>query len=242
MAARQTNCESSHDLAIHAKSEHDLALISEGIRVLSVATSFDEIKSLRDKAEAVRVFARAANLNLEFQNRAAELKLRAERKAGEVLQKMKLRGGDRKSNSHRDSLKLIDLGITATQSLRWQRESLVPEDEFCRYIASARAEGREITAAGLLTIAAKTRTSGRSVPRKRVAQPNAAVTAATIGEHDTSEIVTELQEHHRLLTDVLQPICKGCSVVDPHIHRVVRYLLMEIGRLLDDLSKCRQCS
>ena len=55
-----------------------------------------------------------------------EIKLRAERRAGELLRVMERQkqGGDRKSNSHDDSLispSLSDLGITWSQSSRWQK-------------------------------------------------------------------------------------------------------------------------
>ena len=204
----------SRGLAVHAHGEDGLALLAEGMRVLSVATSFEDIKHLRDKAEAVRVFARAANLNLDFQNRAAELKLRAERKAGEVLQKLKLRGGDRKSNSHHDSLKLSDLGITAAQSLRWQRESRIPEEEFCRYIAAARAAGREITAAGLLKLATERQPSRRAARRNTAAPADAHNSGPKVSGRIAADIVTELREHHRLLTEVLQPVCDNTSPLD----------------------------
>jgi hypothetical protein len=42
------------------------------------------IRGIRDKAEAARHYARSAALDLEFQNFATELKLRAERKAGQL--------------------------------------------------------------------------------------------------------------------------------------------------------------
>jgi hypothetical protein len=47
--------------------------------------SLEDIKGIRDKAEVLRQYAAQAGAGLEAQNKCAEIKLRAERKAGEVL-------------------------------------------------------------------------------------------------------------------------------------------------------------
>src|SRR5262245_41889257 len=102
---------------------HELALLDHAGQALAEAQSFDEIKDIRDKAEAVRKYAQSASLGLDVQNRAAEVKLRAERQAGKLLSEITLRGGDRRSKNHRERLKLDDLGITRNQSTRWQTEA-----------------------------------------------------------------------------------------------------------------------
>ena len=52
---------------------------------LTEAKSLVEVKDIRDKAEAMRSYARQAQ-DPEMQVWAAEIKLRAERKAGEMLE------------------------------------------------------------------------------------------------------------------------------------------------------------
>ncbi len=47
--------------------------------------SLEDIKGIRDKAEVLRQYAAQAGAGLEAQNKCAEIKLRTERKAGEVL-------------------------------------------------------------------------------------------------------------------------------------------------------------
>src|ERR1700704_2275498 len=123
----------------------ELVVLDQASRMLDEAKSLEEIKSIRDKAEAARNYVKAAKLGLELQNCAAEVKLRAERKAGGLLRSLKLRGGDRKSKGHAASLKLADLGISRDQSKRWQHIASVPDAEFTRYLTSKGDQGREIT-------------------------------------------------------------------------------------------------
>jgi hypothetical protein len=66
---------------------------------------------------------------------AAEIRLRAERKAGQVLILMAVkgerdagRGGDRKSPTHDEPVILADLGVERNQATRWQEIARVPEE------------------------------------------------------------------------------------------------------------------
>ena len=62
--------------------------LSTARQALIEARSLDDILQIRDIAEAARTYARAAKLGLDSQNEAAEIKLRAERKAGEILKQL----------------------------------------------------------------------------------------------------------------------------------------------------------
>ena len=62
---------------------------------LQKAKSVDEVKRVRDQAEAIRLYVRQQNMGLEMQNNAAEIKLRAERRAGEMLEESLAHKGGR---------------------------------------------------------------------------------------------------------------------------------------------------
>src|SRR4051794_6836347 len=134
-------------------SSHELVLLDQAGQALTEARTLGEIKTIRDKAEAVRKYAQSASLGLDVQNRAAEVKLRAERQAGRLLSQLMLRGGDRRSKSHHGRLKLFDLGLTPNQSKRWQLQARIPEEVFRAHVTSTCNEGKELTSAGLMRLA-----------------------------------------------------------------------------------------
>ncbi len=61
----------------------ELARYDAMCRAIDEAYQIDEVKDIRDKALALEVYARQAK-NIEAERRACEIRLRAERKAGEL--------------------------------------------------------------------------------------------------------------------------------------------------------------
>ncbi|MEO1997359.1 MAG: hypothetical protein ABGZ17_19045, partial [Planctomycetaceae bacterium] len=133
----------------------ELIALDRAATMLTSAESFDDIKSIRNVAKAAQVYVKAARHGLEAQNRAAYIRIQAERIAGKWLADLKLRGGDRKSKSkgHPAPLKLEDLRITRDESKRWQRQATVSEAVFQRYVATSNQIGREISSAGMIRFA-----------------------------------------------------------------------------------------
>ncbi len=211
----------------------DLAVINDPLHALESATTVSDIKLIRDKAEAVRKYAQNARLGLSVQNKAAELKLRAERKAGKALASMSLHGGDRRSKRHRERLKLADLGISQSQSRRWQMEASVPDTTFRRFVEAANKESVEITASGLLRIARalKTKTVEKHKgDAKRVPSPALS---------NCEELVEELLNHCHLFDSLISPIClssESVSLKDGE-RRMLGRLMREFTQLLTSLRR-----
>ena len=113
-------------------------------RALAAAKSVDEVKDIRDKAEAMRAYAKQAK-NKALEVDAAEIRMRAERRLGELIQAQKetvglqagARGrkgggtrGSRKEPQVKQQPTLKEAGIDKKLSSRAQRLAAVPEKQF----------------------------------------------------------------------------------------------------------------
>ncbi|OGC90205.1 MAG: hypothetical protein A2W25_15485 [candidate division Zixibacteria bacterium RBG_16_53_22] len=131
-----------------------LAKLTRASKMLAEAKTLDDVLKIKDLAQAAETYARAAKLGLEAQNNAAEVTLRAERKAGEMIRRMKERGEireGRKPKLSNDSIvSLDDLGISSYESSTYQRIEDLPDEEFESHIAETKASGRELTTSGTL--------------------------------------------------------------------------------------------
>jgi N6-adenosine-specific RNA methylase IME4 len=114
-------------------------------RALAEAHSVDEVKDIRDKAIAVQAYARQAK-NTTLITQATEIRMRAERRAGELLIEMAERNERASSKDTlargrelqpRETPKLADLGINKTQSSRWQRLAALDSESFEAKVVSA---------------------------------------------------------------------------------------------------------
>ena len=117
-------------------------------RAIAQAHRVDEVKTIRDKAVAMQAYARQAK-DTTLITQATEIRMRAERRAGELLIEMAARSerrsvhGDQKSGLQLATPILADLGINKTQSSRWQRLAALPTDSF-----EAKVEGASIRLCG----------------------------------------------------------------------------------------------
>jgi phage N-6-adenine-methyltransferase len=116
-------------------------------RALALAKSVDEAKGIRDKAEAIRAYARLAkNKNLEID--AAEIRIRAERRLGEMLaegEKAKPRAGPGRGKvgsparpTFSSVPTLSEVGISKDLSSRAQKLAAVPKSTFAEKITEWR--------------------------------------------------------------------------------------------------------
>ena len=149
-------------------------------RALAAAHRVDEVKAIRDKAEAVRVYAKQAG-DFELQNQAAEIRIRAERRAGELLVDMQT-SGERQAKERGRPKKvsspttLPKLRITRDQSSKWQRLArMIDDTTFDKAVAQAKENDGELTTAGLLRAVREIVT-----PSDVVSEPDINVVAAEL--------------------------------------------------------------
>lgn len=150
----------------------ELALLSKAQRVLAEASTIDEVKDLRDKAAAVKAYAEKSRLGKNLVIQASAIRIRAERRLGQMLQETPLADSApgnqhaKASDTHSPAgLLLKDLGITKNESSRSQRIADLPDSAFERYLADCLDVQRVPTFAGLLR------------PQRADASPSAVVRA-----------------------------------------------------------------
>lgn len=115
-------------------------------RAIDACYQVDEVKIVRDKALAIELYAMQAK-NIEAERRACEIRLRAERKAGELLKSMPKSKGGRPENSEQPAPSSFaktkeEAGISDDQAKRWQKLADIPQEEF---EAALRGEGKPST-------------------------------------------------------------------------------------------------
>lgn len=113
------------------------SLLQKAKFALAKANTLPEILEIRNQSETIRQHIKRIGESLELQNTAAEIKLRAERRAGETLAKTLKRGGDPKSHE----VTLLDLGVSKMQSSRWQAIASVPIQPFEEHPNDEEGEG-----------------------------------------------------------------------------------------------------
>jgi hypothetical protein len=147
-------------------------------KALAEACRIDEVKDIRDKAKAMQVYAQQAKDN-ELIERATDIKMRAERRAGELLAEMeKNKGGGEKGVGRRGNNavpienrinpapKLSDINITKKESMNWQKLAKMPEDKFEEKLAGIKQAVRAKTDG---TKHKKTKSKGSSVTSEQEA-------------------------------------------------------------------------
>lgn len=128
---------------------------------LAAAHRVDEVKNIRDKAEAMAAYARQAK-DTDLIQKATEIKVRAERRCGELLRATaangqratKTSGPPRHvSNDATHAATLAGMGLTRDESSRYQRLADMPAEHFEAAVETAKATAGEVTSAHMLRMA-----------------------------------------------------------------------------------------
>lgn len=209
---------------------------------LQAAHDVDEVKEIRDKAQAMAAYAKQAN-DTKLVELATEIKVRAERKAGEMLAELERHQGKRtdKTSGHDGpkSLKevLDENDIAPTTAKRWQKLAAVTDEQFEQAVTAAKEVAGEVTTAALLR-----RTSGHDGPKS--AKPaakgtkpsgDAAKLQARISELE--EQLAETKESLAEMTDLVQTLKAHESGEQVKEMQVLRLELRSCKRRRDELMR-----
>jgi hypothetical protein len=108
---------------------------------LAEANDVPAVKAVRDRAIALEAYAREAK-DSELMDHAVDVRLSAERRAGELLIEMAERGdrarGGEAGRRESPKITLDDLGLTKRQSSHWQKLAALDDEAFAERLAEAR--------------------------------------------------------------------------------------------------------
>jgi len=140
-----TRDEFSKQIAVLQIMEREIAQIG----------TISEAKEARDKAEALRAYAKSTGQLMVMQNQCAEMRLRLERRTGELLIEFGTKAGN--PNLRPETVRALekdvrDLGVSKDQASKWQRIARIPFEKFEEYLGSMRDSLKEITTAGALRL------------------------------------------------------------------------------------------
>jgi N6-adenosine-specific RNA methylase IME4 len=133
-----------------------LIKFNEAYQALMVAKSIDEVKDILDQAAALKAIYKQAGDCLEMQNACAEIIIRGKVRGADIADNMQANGqlnghgGDRKSSSQDANLNQPDVDWKEVH--RWRQIKAVPEEVRENFIAETKAQGKELTSAGVLKL------------------------------------------------------------------------------------------
>jgi hypothetical protein len=116
-------------------------------QALAACRNVDDIKDIRDKSEAMRLYAKQAN-DTELEQWAAEIKLRAQRAIGELSAALPTQNGGfgmvPTGGKHKAEV-LADAGISTSAANRYEKLAAIADAAIEAFIAKSKLEGKPVS-------------------------------------------------------------------------------------------------
>ena len=195
---------------------------------LAAVHSYDEVKDIMDQAERAAVYARQAN-DSDLIKYATEIRVRAQRRAGEMLAQTEKRDGGQamkaRSSASTEVIPptLCDMGITKDQSSNWQALASMSEEHFEATVEAAKDTAGEVTTAFMLREAKRAKPHGKPKTGKKADAIRQELKAAS--ERGTSMLCS----YARLLLDAIR--------ASEGLTKEERELLEQIQKATNELTK-----
>lgn len=230
----------SAQLADKSSSE----LVAWGKRAIEEAGSFEEIKSIRDKAGALRAYTRAIGAAAETVMAATEIKIRAERRMGQELNKLEKNPGA-KGNPGGQGSKLVrseertaqsptlsEIGVSKQRASEWQTLAKASPEQF-------EAAVENLKEAGELSSSAVSQVVKEAVGKGLTADEIAETVSKVSGKGQPS-LASRLYELDRLSILKFEP-AEVARSLHPAEHRgragVARNVAAWLGEFIDHLEQ-----
>lgn len=199
---------------------------------LAAVHSYDEVKDIMDQAERAAVYARQAN-DSDLIKYATEIRVRAQRRAGEMLAQTEKATGAMGVGSNQYEVRslastappatLADMGITKDQSSNWQALASMSEEHFEATVEAAKDTAGEVTTAFMLREAKRAKPHGKPKTGKKADAIRQELKAAS--ERGTSMLCS----YARLLLDAIR--------ASEGLTKEERELLEQIQKATNELTK-----
>jgi N6-adenosine-specific RNA methylase IME4 len=159
------------------------ALIAEAERALAGAKNFDEVKAIRDEMSGLQALAQKLGAD---SRKFSEIKLRAEIRLGEELAKIKKAKGAREPGTNRGTTRspaatasptLAAVGVSKTQSSRWQQAAAITAQAREAYYR----EATEISTSGCLRLGQQQFKAARRAEREQELAERTKAAARALG-------------------------------------------------------------
>lgn len=129
-----------------------LAKYDQARQALAACRNVDEIKDIRDKSEAMRLYAKQAQ-DTELEQWAAEIKFRAQRAIGELSATLPTQKGGfgivPTGGKHKAEV-LQDAGISTSTANRYEKLAAIPEPVIEEIIAKSKEAGKPVSAKAVM--------------------------------------------------------------------------------------------
>lgn len=148
-----------HQIKTPPSGPYALVKYDAACLAIKAASEIDEVQDFISKAAAMREYGRQVK-NIELQNRAALIRIRAQYRLGELLKETPRNDGYHRDTSEasRSPKTLKEMGISLKQSSVCQHLATSPEEKINKALAAIATTAREITTAAVLrTVQPKTR-------------------------------------------------------------------------------------
>lgn len=121
------------------------AAIGRAVAALAAMDEIEDVRQVVGQAEGWQHLFQRIGETQERQNACAELKLRAIRRAGEILSTLREPGAKMGQGRY-----VVPDGMNPDMAMRWRKAAAVPDDEFQRYIDRGKSNGTDLSVMGLL--------------------------------------------------------------------------------------------
>lgn len=133
-----------------------LVRMEQAKTVLAEVRTVDDAKRLRDQAAAMHLYAQQQHFGLEAEVYAAEIRVRAERRIGQLAAALPTATGNQHASSANRTKQqaLRDAGVEKQRASEWERLAALPDDLFEARLRQALEALRPISTAALLRLLA----------------------------------------------------------------------------------------